>query len=203
MKKRLLMLAAMGLLVLGISAASYAAAAMSYNLVVTIATSSLSFTGPATDGGTINLGLISPSSTLLSTNYGFTDTGFAPTIHYSLSVTAQAANGWSLYTGTAAVPNDQYRLRAMFTQWDRGKNGQPGTLVQAGDFANNDILTNAVQAATANVFAYDGEGNTLHDGQGVTAGSARDLFFLVETGAVTAGLAGSVSPFLNVTIATP
>ena len=120
-------------------------------------------------------------------------------VDYSVKIASQTGS-WTLYTNADAVPQDNYRLRAIWAIWT-------ATMTTA-DFNDNDILTLSDQASSSTVFFSDSGtaanvGTPAVDGgTNVAPGSERSIFFRFDSGA--SGTTGSHSAYVQVSAsATP
>jgi len=199
--KKSLLLAALGLSLLGLAAASQAATTLTYNLVVTISTSAIDISGPAADGAFIPFGspVVPGNTTGALAKMIFNNLSSVSTIHFNLSAGPVTGFGWTYDAAgdpsAGLPPANQYRMSAMFTQWDR---------VPAPNIANfqaNDVLTAAATPASATQFAWDTEADNFK-GFGVTTGQAKDMFVLIEAGAATTATAGTITPTITIAAAT-
>jgi len=120
------------------------------------------------------------------------------TVDFSVRI-ASTTGAWTPFSGTGVVPQDQYRLRAIWTLFN-------AVLSTTTSFDDNDILTSVGQLSTSQVFFSDNELPavvgipSVNGGFGVqqqgVGDHERHMFFRFDAGA--SGTTGSVSSFINV-----
>ena len=120
---------------------------------------------------------------------------------------ASTSGSWTPFTGTTAVPQDQYRLRAVWAGFFASTMG-----LVTSDFNDNDILTGSNQLSSSTVFFSESSAVSkvgtpaANGGAGIpvtgVGDNARHLFFRFDSGA--SGTSGTSTAWVNVTAtATP
>lgn len=156
-------------LALVISGAAVVKAAQTATLNVTLTMSNLDVTNTGAESLSISGG---PGAVLVSDRGIFKNTGAT---NETFQVNCNAGqNPWYLVTGTDPITPEQYRLSAVWHQW----NVAPST----SEFDANDILSASPTSSSATTFFADTETHSTTDvrGDNIPVNGERSLFLRVE-----------------------
>ncbi len=171
MKKILSSVFALGLLI-GFTAQAHAAASQTFQLAVTVAADEISISVDSASLGVIGVG--QTAITALGSHANVANDGWG-TIRLQVAAVTNAAHtaNWTQRTDDpgAGLNADEYRLGAIFTQWDRA--------VIAGDFLATDICQTTAISADATTHALDAE-DIGFKGENVTPGAQRACHFMFQ-----------------------